>query len=192
MKEIIQPNTMKNLYWREKNFKEILSPFLFPCKAKQIDNSITSCDKYDICKNFLVSDTKFKCKVTGRVYNIRVKLTCNSTNVVYWISSSNCDDLYVGSVLDFKSRFRIHKSDIKSKKDRCGTASHFNTECTDISNSHKFLKIQIIESVQCDYNLEGKLWERGRYWQCQLFTNTYGMNSASDLYSTKRKGSRKK
>ena len=60
------------------------------------------------------------------------------------------------------------------------------------SNPRKFLKVQIIESVQCDYNLEGKLWERERYWQCQLFTNTHGMNSVSDLYSTKRKGCRKK
>ena len=192
MKKIFPPNTIKTLYRREKNLKEILSPSLFPSKAKQIENSITSCNKCDICKNFLVSDTKFKCKVTGRVYNIRGKLTCNTPNVVYLISCSNCYDQYVGSALDFKSRFRIHKSDIKTKKDRCGTARHFNTKCTDSSNSHKFLRIQIIESLQCAYNLEGKLWERERYWQCQLFTNTHGMNSVSDLYSTKRKGCRKK
>ena len=42
--------------------------------------------------------------------------------------------------LDFKSRFRIHKSDIKTKKDRRGTARHFNTKCTDSSNPKKFLK----------------------------------------------------
>ena len=41
-------------------------------------------------------------------------------------------------------------------------------------------------------DLEGKLWEREKYWQCQLFTNTHGMNSVSDLYSSKRKGCRKK
>ena len=125
-------------------------------------------------------------KLEGRVP------TCNTPNVVYLISCFNSYDRYVGSALDFKSRFRIHKSDIKTKKDRCGTARHFNTKCTDSSNPHKFLKVQIIESVQCDYNLEGKLWERERYWQCQLFTNTHGMNSVSDLYSTKRKGCRKK
>ena len=95
-------------------------------------------------------------KVTGRIYNIRGKLTCNIPNVVYLISCSNCYDQDVGSALDFKSRFRIHKSDIKTKKDRCGTARHFNTKCTDSSNPHKFLKAQIIESVQCDYNLVGK------------------------------------
>ena len=108
----------------KKNLQDILSPSLFPSKAKQIGNSITSCNKCDICKNFLVSDTKFKCKVTGRVYNIRGKLTCNTHDVVYSISCSNCYDQYVGSVLDFKNRFRIHKSDIKTKKYRWGTARH--------------------------------------------------------------------
>ena len=192
MKEIFPPNTIKTLYRHEKNLKEILSPSLFSSKAKQIKNSITSCNKCHICKNFIVPETKFKCKVTGRVYNIRGKLTCNSPNAVYLISCSNCDDQYVGSALDLKSRFRIHKSDIKTKKDRCGTARHFNTKCTDSSNPHKFLKRRIIEYVQCDYNLEGKLWERERYWQCQLLTNNHGMNSVSDLYPTKRKGCRKK
>ena len=109
----------------KKILQDILSPSLFPSKAKQIGNSITSCNKCDICKNFLVSDTKFKCKVTGRVYNIRGKLTCNTHDVVYSISCSNCYDQYVGSVLDFKNRFRIYKSDIKTKKDRCGAARLF-------------------------------------------------------------------
>ena len=107
------------------------------------------------------------------------------------ISCSNCYDQYVGSALDFKSRFRVHKSDIKTKKDMCGTARHFKTKCSDSSNPHKFLKIQIKESVQCDYNLEDKIWERERYWKRKLFTNTHGVNSVSDLYSTKRKGCRK-
>ena len=61
MKKIFPPNTIKALYRRKKNLKEILSPSLFPSKAKKIENSITSCNKCDICKNFLVSDTKFKC-----------------------------------------------------------------------------------------------------------------------------------
>ena len=69
---------------------------------------------------------------------------------------------------------------------------HLKTKYTDSSSSHKFLKVQIIESVQCDYNLEGNLWKMERYWQCQIFTNTHCMNSVSDLYSTKRKGFREK
>ena len=156
-------NTIKTLHRHKKKLKEILSPSLFRSNAKQIENFINSCNKCDICKNFLVSDTKFKCKVTGRVYNIRGKLSCNTLNAVYLISCSNCYDQYVGSALDFKSRFKIHMSDIKTRRDRCGTAKHFNTKCTDSSNPHKFLTRQIIEYVQCDYNLECNLWERERY-----------------------------
>ena len=102
MKKIFPPNTIKILYTHKKNLQEILSPSLFPSKAKQIENSITSCNKCDICKNFLLSDTKFKCKVTGRVYNIRGKLTCNTPNVVYFISCSNCYDQYVGFALNIQ------------------------------------------------------------------------------------------
>ena len=74
MEKIFPPISIKTLCRREKNLKEILSPSLFPFKAKQIENSITSCNKCDTCKNFLVPEAKFKCKVTGRVYNIRGKL----------------------------------------------------------------------------------------------------------------------
>ena len=74
MKKIFPPNTIKTLYRPEKNLKGILSPSLFPSKTKQIENSITSCNKCDICKNFLVSDTKFKCKVTGKYIISEVNL----------------------------------------------------------------------------------------------------------------------
>ena len=36
MKKIFPPNTIKTLYWRKKNLKEILSPSLFLSKAKQM------------------------------------------------------------------------------------------------------------------------------------------------------------
>ena len=67
MKEIFPPNSFKMLYRREKNLKEILSPSLFPSKSNPIVNSVTNCSKCDICKNFLVAETKFKCNVTGKV-----------------------------------------------------------------------------------------------------------------------------
>ena len=74
---------------------------------------------------------------------------------------------------DQNCRFRIRKSNIKTEKDRCGTARYFNNKCCDRSNLHIFLQVQLIESVQSDVNLEGKLWEREKSWQCQLFTNTH-------------------
>ena len=126
----------------------------------------------------------------ARVYSIRGSLYCNSHNVIYIISWKNYGDQYVRSTTDFKARFRIHKSEIRTMKDRCSTGRQFNDKCCDRRNPHIFLKVQIIESVQSDVNLEGKLWEGDKYWKCQLFTNTHGMNSVSDLYSGKRKGCR--
>ena len=189
MKKIIPSKSIKTLYRREKNLKEILSLSLFPAKPKNSESCITSCKKCDICKNYLI--TKFKCKVTGRFCNVRGNLCYNSSNVIYLISCINCEDQYIGSAIDFKATFRIHKSDIQTTKDRCGTARHFNSKCSDVQNPHRFLQVQLIESVVSDLDLENKLWEREKYWQCQL-TNTHDMNSVSDLYASKRKGCRKK
>ena len=119
-------------------------------------------------------------------------MSCNTSNVIYLISCKNWKDQYIGSAIDFKARFRIQKSDIKTKKCRCGTARHFNTKCFDVQNPHRFLQVQLIESVVSDLNLKNKLWEREEYWQCPLFTNIHGMNSVSDLHASKRKGCRKK
>ena len=112
------------------------------------------------CKNCIISDNQFKCKVTGRVYHVRGSLPC--PNIVYIIFCKNCGDQYRGSTSDFKARFRIHKSDIKTKKDRCSSVRHFNM-CCERNNPHIFLQIQLIESVQSVGNLEGKLWESEKY-----------------------------
>ena len=143
MKEIFSSKSIKTLYRREKTLKEILSPSLFPAKPKNSEICITSCKKCDIYKNYLITDNKFKCKVTGWFYNVRGNLCCNN-------------------------------------------------KCSDVQNPQRFLQVQLIESVVSDLDLENKLWEREKYWQCQLFTNTHGMNSVSDLYASKRKGCRKK
>ena len=134
-------NSLTTIYRREKNFKEILSPSLFPPKFNKNESYISNCNKCDICKNYLIFDNKFNCKATGRVYSVRGSLSCNSPNVINIISCKNCGDHYVGSATDFKARFTIHKSIIKTKKDRCGTTRHFNNKCCDSSNPHIFLQV---------------------------------------------------
>ena len=93
--------------------------------------------------------------------------------------SINCKCQYVGSATSFKQHFCIHKSDIKTKKDHCGTARHYNSIWCHPNNPHGYLKVQLIEQVFCDAskNIESILWEGEKQWQCQLFTNIYGMNS---------------
>ena len=86
---------------------------------------------------------------------------------------------------------RVHKSDINSGKDRCGVAKHFLNICTGIKLEN--VEVQLIEEVkEGNYDVQGKLWSRGKYWQAHLFTLTHGVNSAWDWFSSKRKGYRKK
>ena len=141
----------------------------------------------------MVFSSTFFCTVTGKKFYIRGNFSCNSTDVIYLVECINCKCQYVGSAFSFKQLFHIHKSDIKTKKDCCGTARHFNSICCHPINPHGYLKGQVIEQVFCDASkdTESILWEHEKYWQCQLFTNTHGMNCISDLYSRSRKGCRK-
>ena len=81
--------------------------------------------------------------------------------MIYLITCKNCSEQYVGSAINFKERFRIHKNDIKTGKTRCGAAKHFIMTC---STPDKFenIRIQLIENVHCDIisNLEPKFWQR--------------------------------
>ena len=120
---------------------------------------------------------------------------CNSCNVVYLVECSNCKQQYIGSALNFKQWFRIYKSDIKTNKESCRTARHFNNVCCHPSNPHFYLKVYVIEQVfynDVDKDIEAFLWECEKYWQSQVFTKVYHMNSVSDLCSRKRKGCRRK
>ena len=70
---------------------------------------------------------------------------------------------YVGSAIKFKTRFRIHKFDIKTKKDRCGTHRHFNKKSCNSSNPFVYLRMQLIQKVYCIYddcNNADILWDR--------------------------------
>ena len=64
-----------------------------------------------------------------------------------------------------KQRFRIHKPDIKTNKDCCDTARHFNNKCCSPNNKHVFLKVLIIEQVFNNnrFNTEDLLWELEKY-----------------------------
>ena len=95
--------------------------------------------------------------------------------------------------VDFKPCSRVHKCDIKTKKERGGTSRHFNEKCLYSTSPFGYVKVQIIEQVYSEdpSNMKEVLWYRERYWQSQLFTVTHGMNSINNLYSKKRKGNRK-
>ena len=84
----------------------------------------------------MVFSSTFVCTATGEKHHMRDNFTCNSTNAIYLVECINCKCQYVGSATSLKQCFRIHKSDIKTKKDRCGTARHFNSICCHPINPH--------------------------------------------------------
>ena len=195
LKNIFPENSICTVFKRNRNLKEMLSPLLYTRNKNEKKSSvIKNCEKCDICKHYLISDNTFSCKVTNKKYYINNDFDCNCMNVIYLISCTNCKEQYVGSAIDSKKRFRIHKSDINTKKDRCGVARHFSNKCRDPQNPHAFLKIQPIEqvSVKEENKLDDILRHREKYWQALLFTNSHGMNSMAVLYIKKRKGYRKK
>ena len=81
-----------------------------------------------ICEHYLhsVAKVKFTSKVRGKTYFIKVDFSCNSKTVIYLITYDKQKDEYTGLAVDFKSRFRVHKSNIKTKKERFGTSRQFN------------------------------------------------------------------
>ena len=86
----------------------------------------------------------------GKVYYIKGEMNCESTNIIYLITCMRCLEQYAGSAIKFKSRFKIHKFDIKTKKDRSGTARHSNNKCCNSSKS--------LSTFTCPAHLEGILY----------------------------------
>ena len=74
------------------------------------------------------------------------ELCCTSSNVIYLISCKQYKEQYIGSTF-FNPRFRVHKSDVITVKDRCGVAKHFLTKCTNGSKIEN-IESQLIEQVQ--------------------------------------------
>ena len=77
---------------------------------------------------------------------------------------NKCKDEYIGLAVDFKTRLRVHKSDIKTKKERCGTSRHFNEKYLCSTSPFGYVKVQIIEQVysQQPSKIEEVLWYRER------------------------------
>lgn len=184
--------SIKPIYRRSKNLKEILSPSAFPKKSSISTSSIAYCNRCDICKNFINPSPNFTSTVTNRTYMVKGNITCNSVYVIYLVTCKKCKHQYVGSTNDYKKRMRGHKSDNHlNKSESCGVAKHFNTtSCKHPAGANKHFSTQVIECVH--KHTEEDLLRREQYWQAQLFTiHPYGMNSTDDWYSTKRKGYRR-
>ena len=72
MKIAYPEKSIKAIYKRGKNLKEILSPSSFPSTKSLIVGSISSCNRRrdDICTNFMVFGNTFTCTATGKYYKV--------------------------------------------------------------------------------------------------------------------------
>ena len=150
LKELFPAKIFNAIYRRNKNLKELLSPWLFPNRKSTKSKSIISCNSSDRCNNYMVFENMFTCTVTDNKYFVKSELHCNSCNVIYLVEYSNCKQQYISSALNFKQRFQTHESDIEINKVSCGTARYFNNVWFHPINPHFYLKVQLIEQELCN------------------------------------------
>ena len=69
-------------------------------------------------------------------------------------------------------------------------ANHLLNVYHSSASKFEYLQVQLIEkvSVQNDDNIDKDLWERGKYWQVQLFKLSHGLNNLSKWYALNRRG----
>ena len=144
LKTIFPQGCINSVFKRNQSLKELLAPSLYPNNKVNRANSITSCNKCDICKNYLKCSNYFTCSVTNSRYYMRGErvLHCNYNNVIYLITCKKWMKQYVDSAPNFKNRFRIHKSNIKINKYRCGATKHLNGMCKN-GNIFQYIYIYI-------------------------------------------------
>ena len=65
-------------------------PSKYPNPKSSRQSSITSCNKCDICKPYMVFYRTFKYIFTGKVHYIKDEMNCESTNIIYSITCMKC------------------------------------------------------------------------------------------------------
>ena len=81
-KTIFLQGCINSVFKRNQSLKELLAPSLYPNNVSNKVNSITSCNKRDICKNYLICSNYSTCSVTNSRYYTRGILHCNCKNVI--------------------------------------------------------------------------------------------------------------
>ena len=191
--EIFPSKSIFPAYRRTKNLKEILAPSKFRNiearnETLEDDRGCCKCNKRcDLCKHFLIQDTKFKSFATGRIYRINQKLSCTSKNVIYLAACNKCKKQYVGSTsTEFKVRFRNHKSSMLKNRRTCELAVHYNSFEHQICQI-SFIIIEQIENHKNATHLEQLLLTREAYWTSQLFSlYPHGLNKRREFKSKNR------
>jgi hypothetical protein len=123
------------------------------------------CHKFSKCKvscPILIEGKQFRSTNTGKTYNIRKRLDCNSNHVIYLVTCAKCSGQYVGkSTTAFKLRHSNHRVEIRNQKG--GLGHHFGRKngC-----GYQNVRIQLIDQV--DHGDKIGLENCEVYWQNQV------------------------
>ena len=98
---------------------------------------------------------------------VNIITPCNSCDIgkYYLVAERKFTSKATGKAIDFKPCFGVHKSDIKTKMERCCTSRHFNEKCLCSASLFGYVKVQVIEQVFSEdpSNNEKVLCYRERY-----------------------------
>ena len=148
--------------------------------------SYVNCDS---CKNFVDETSYIVCNATGRKYQIRREMSCDSKNVIYVAYCIKCHKQGVGSTISWKPRLANYKSHIKKKKGTCRTVRHFIEGCNDNGfNTLRFIIVDCLNNTDglTSNEIEELLLQKEKFWIRTLITQHHGLNSKHDLHRNNR------
>lgn len=148
-------------YKQPKNIKNRVTHIRKPCHVEE-NPGCSKCGKCKVSCPVLEEGVKFSSTNTKRTYNIRKKLNCDSSYVIYLATCKKCRGQYVGkSTTPFKKRHSNHKQEIK--RNYGGLGHHYGGDggCGYVNFS-----VKIIDQVEEGDRIA--LADREVFWQNQL------------------------
>ncbi|KAL2080587.1 hypothetical protein ACEWY4_024380 [Coilia grayii] len=171
---------------RGKNIRDMVvsSTYMEPRKTTWLTRGLHGnyrCGKCAYCAHTL--DTKtFTHPHSGKKYNIKQFINCQSTHVVYMLKCP-CGLLYIGQTKrNLKLRFAEHKGAIRNGNMDYAIARHYKVMNHGSATSLKFIGLERVQPNPRGGNLIKQLLQREAYWINELNTvEPHGLNELQDL-----------
>ena len=152
-------------YKQPKNIKQLVGGPSVGGRGRgtvEVDAGCRKCTKNCQACKILLEGNKFRSTNSGKTYNVKQKVNCQTPYIVYLVTCQKCSGQYVGkSTQPFTRRHSGHKQEIKNRIG--GLGQHYGGQqgC-----GYESLKIMIIEKVESGN--PDLLAKREIFWQNQL------------------------
>ena len=162
---------------RNKNLKDLIGGTTIENdkvkRQKTTKGKSSSCDKdkRSKCCKQVVNTTKFKSSITKRTYNIREKMHCKDTWLVYLLTCMKCLIQYTGKTeWPFNQRLNKHRFDVNQE---VGPAvdKHFALPGHNFERDARFILIEKLKNLNGDKDtLRKRIKTRENFWIKELET----------------------